>query len=599
MRKLIRKGLSVLCAAVMFFVGTQVIIKQVEAESETTAYLTFADSSWSDAQYWYDGNNYAVKATTASVTGNGQYKVALDFSDTEAGKATDIQFLNVEIANGEAAYPNSFITIDSLKINGLEVQVGDTYTNSDDGKTTRTNLYNEWVASVDKGRTIDGQIGDATATPIDGKSFEDITSIEVTFTLCDGVAFGSTTTKPHELPDGGTTAYLTFADNNWDVQYWYDGNDYYPIEAKNSEINGYGEYTVSLDFTGLQEGFAADMAFLDVEIAGGEEYFPNCYMDIKSVKINGEEVELGNTYTYSDDKSTTRTNLFNTLVNEITKGRSGDVALSNCTPTPLDGTKYKEIKTIECTFELIEDIKEEVVEEEKPDYSKGFNAFLVFADGSGEWESVNPGVGNDVIIKGDGVYEVSLLASQCNATKAAVPIETGVVFLIDIEGLGQAMVDAGTLSKNSEEKLIVSNATINAAVFVDGIEVSVNNDNIVCGDIEENGRFRIDLYNAYDEMGTEKEPAIAVKSLTPTSEIKVVFSLSGTGYNSDADTNLDAYLAKNNNEEVSDTTEDDNTNKNNDSISTTIVVISIVVVSVALILAFIVVVILFKKAKKK
>ena len=173
MKKRFKKVVSVFCASLMtvgLIGGAQIAPKEAKAEGDTVAYLSFADSSWGDAQYWYDGNDYKVEATTQDVDGEGQYTVALDFTKLDDGKAADIQFLDVEIANGEAAYPDSFMTIDEIKINGEAVEVGATYTSSDNDKDTRTNLFNAWVESVDKGRTADGNVGDATATPIDGEN---------------------------------------------------------------------------------------------------------------------------------------------------------------------------------------------------------------------------------------------------------------------------------------------------------------------------------------------------------------------------------------------------------------------------------------------
>ncbi len=589
MKKQFKKGLSVFCAALMVLGGIQVAGKEVKAEGDTVAYLSFADSGWGDAQYWNDDNEYAVKATTADVTGDGTYTVALDFSGTEAGKAADIAFLDVEIANGEAAYPDSFMTIDSVKINGKDVEVGATYTSSDDDIATRTNLYNEWVSSVDKGRTADGKSDDVTATPIDGKSFTDIKTIEVTFTLGSGVAFGEVSegaTTAKELPAEGTTAYLSFADNAWAVQYWFDGKDYAPIVAENATVTGYGEYTVSLDLSGVEAGSAADMVFMDVEVAGGEEYFPNCYMDIKSVKINGEEVELGTTYTSSDDGIATRTNLFNTWVTEVTEGRAGDADLADATATPVDGTKYTDIKTIEVTFELMEGEASEV----KVDTSNGFNAFLMFADGSKAWENYEAGVGTECTVLGDGVYEVSLSAEQCGATGQAAPDESALVFLVDIEGLGQAMIDAGTLDMNDDEKYIVTDAVAKVAVFVDGEEVTSKSSNIVLGDIEQNGRLRIDLFNAYDNAGTAEKPVVSPALLTPEKEIKVVFSLSGTGFNSDADTDIDAYLGKGGAEET-----EAPVAAEKDGLSMGAIIA--IVVAVVAVVAVIVVVVVLKKKK--
>lgn len=605
MKKNLKKVLSLAFAgalaatAVVPTVGTTT----VKAAGDTIAYLTFADNAWGDAQYWNDGGDWVVEATTADVTGYGQYTVGLDFSGTEAGKAADMAFLDVEIANGEEAYPDSYMTIDSVKINGEEVEVGATYTNSDDGVATRTNLYNSWVSSVDEGRTADGELGDATATPIDGASITDIETIEVTFTLGDGVAFGaaaSGTTEAKELPEEGTIAYISVANNDWTTQYFNGGDSNTDgIKVEEATINASeGQFTTSIDFTGTETGVLSDIGFLDVEIAGGEEYFPNCFMTIDSVKINGEEVDLGATYTNSDDGIATRTNLYNAWVDAVTEGRTADGEVGDATATPVDGASYTDIETIEVTFTLGAGVAFGGSDEETTDASDGFTAFLMFADGSGAWENYDQGVGTECTVLGDGVYEVSLTAEQCGATGQAAASEDACVFLVDIVDLAKVLEDSGVLTENDDEKMIVSDIQTKVAVFVDGKQINAKSKNIVTGDIEEKGTFRIDLFNAYDGAGTKENPVVSLDDLDPSSEIKVVFSLSGTGLNSDADTDLDAYLVANGYVEAADTEAPD-TETTTETVSegglSTGAIVGIVVAVV--VVAAVVVVVVVKKKK--
>ncbi|MCD7882398.1 MAG: hypothetical protein LUI87_01615, partial [Lachnospiraceae bacterium] len=115
MKKKMRRILAAATSAAMVMGALPGSMTALAAD-DTVAYLTFADSAWT-TQYWYDGNEYeGVTATTAQVDGYGQYTVALEFETA----AADITFFDVEIANGEAAYPDSFMTIDSVKINGEE-----------------------------------------------------------------------------------------------------------------------------------------------------------------------------------------------------------------------------------------------------------------------------------------------------------------------------------------------------------------------------------------------------------------------------------------------------------------------------------------------
>ena len=222
----------------------------------SVAYISFATGDWA-AQYWNDGNDYApVKLTTEKVTGYGQYTVSADVSGVES---IGLAFLDVEISNGEALFPNSFMQIDAVKINGEDVTLASkTYTTSDDKVTTRTNLFNEWVTEITEGRTLTGGLDGATASPVDRTLYadKDIKNIEVTFTLKEG------------KPLGASVAYVQIADSAWSNQYWFDGNDYSPVVANNVEVTGYGQYTVSLDFSKATP--LTDVVFLDVEVKNGE-----------------------------------------------------------------------------------------------------------------------------------------------------------------------------------------------------------------------------------------------------------------------------------------------------------------------------------------
>lgn len=318
------------------------------AEGETVAYLSFADNAWA-VQYWNDGNDYSpVVATTAEVTGNGTYTVGLDF--TEAGGAPDITFFDVEISNGEAAFPNSYMTIDSVKINGEEVALtGTPYTTSDDGVATRTNLYNAWVsdaASVDNARTADGSADGITPTPVDG-SITNINTIEVTFTLGEGVlcnaAGGEVVTT---LSEESYPAFIAFGgditEGDWGFQYYGDGaaSNAGDIVATNGEIKSGETTTLTLEFPSevyytwfTAPCFIVDdvsaispestfevKVFLDGEevatdLSAGKSYWAEGtgnYTEAQCVRIGGGYNEWGDKYLAESPKG------FTTLTFEIT-----------------------------------------------------------------------------------------------------------------------------------------------------------------------------------------------------------------------------------------------------------------------------------------
>ena len=61
------------------------------------------------------------------------------------------------------------------------------------------------------------------------------------------------------------------------------------IKATNPVITGPGEYTVALDLT--DAGLPKGCVFSAVGVTNGEILYPDCIIDIKSVKINGEEIK--------------------------------------------------------------------------------------------------------------------------------------------------------------------------------------------------------------------------------------------------------------------------------------------------------------------
>ena len=332
----------------------------------------------------------------------------------------------------------------------------------------------------------------------------------------------------------GTTAYFAVADNGWAVQYWGPtASNTEGIIVNTPVITGYGQYTTAIDFTGVAGGYLPDITFLGLEITGGEQYFPYNIVSLDQVLINGVDLTdtLGNCYTTSDNGFETRVNLYNAWVSEITGNRfEAGLTLEDLTATPLDVTGLTNIETIEVTFTIAEGEFEPIVNDEFEGYElpESFNAYMMFSDTGGMWESYDPGTSGDTPVLGDGVYAVYLNGAEIEALGQAV---AGQVFLVDIEGLGKAMRYMGTMDDEN-----VTDLEVEIRVFVDGVEVTVNNDNILVGDIEGNDRLRLEFYNTWGS-GTADNPAVDPAVLTPATEIVVWFKLVGTGLNTDA--NLD------------------------------------------------------------
>lgn len=175
------------------------------------AYLAIVDGNWK-AQYWGknddpDTSMLSYGAGVAPITGNGDYTVSVT-ADTKGFRfaatgdpegefvPAGLSFMAVMIPDGEQLFPESVITVNSVKVDGKEIDMdAKAYTSSDDGKETRANIYNKYVGSpTDDARTVDGALydengealpicGDYSATAVDTADFSTWTTVEVNFTV--------------------------------------------------------------------------------------------------------------------------------------------------------------------------------------------------------------------------------------------------------------------------------------------------------------------------------------------------------------------------------------------------------------------------------
>ncbi len=300
-----------------------------------TAYIMFADQNWA-AQYWLDGNDYGgVTVKNATVTGAGDYSVGLDFTTTEAGKATGVAFTALGIKHGETLFPGMTIKINDIRINGESIAFTKGYTSSDDTIETRMNVMNEWVSEPPAdARSFDGSVEGASAIIVSKDAFAEVATYEIDFSLIP-------------VTD---TAYIMFADAAWATQYWHDGNEYAGVTATTATVDGPGTYTVGLAF----DAPASGVAFAALGIKTGEHTFPGYFIDIKEVKVNGNAVAFGKGYTSSDDTIETRVNVMNEWVGELpADARRADGDLEGATPIIVNKDDLAAVETIEITFDYI------------------------------------------------------------------------------------------------------------------------------------------------------------------------------------------------------------------------------------------------------
>lgn len=115
------------------------------------AWLMYDSADWSVV--YSVGDVYAPESATdglvandVQITGEGTYKVSLDFTGCNGGVANGTAFMALGIFNGEKLFPNYEIIIDNICVNGEPIEIiADPVTTSDDDNTTRVNIYNEWT----------------------------------------------------------------------------------------------------------------------------------------------------------------------------------------------------------------------------------------------------------------------------------------------------------------------------------------------------------------------------------------------------------------------------------------------------------------------
>ena len=196
-----------------------------------------------------------------------------------------------------------------------------------------------------------------------GKDYTEIAAAgKASFDTAAENAPESLTEAPVAVSDDTAAAWIMFSEGGWAISYSV-GDTYTPdsitpgVKPTDVEITGEGTYTVALDFTGTEKGYANNTAFSAVGISNGELLFPGYCINITEIRINGEPVKMkGRNYTCSDDGKCTRSNLFNEWVDMkgVTKATArvmyGDLTGISATILDREPEYMNRIETMEVTF---------------------------------------------------------------------------------------------------------------------------------------------------------------------------------------------------------------------------------------------------------
>ena len=267
-------------------------------DDEAFSWLMFASSDWGmmysvGDKYDEDSVSAGVTATTVDVTGEGEYEVGLDFTGTEAGSAKDLGFSAVGIMNGEQLFPDYSILIEEITINGEKVKLtGNPYTCSDDGKCTRVNIVNPYIK---ESLFPDGY----SAAVIDTAKYPDIKTINVKYKFVNGKDNRATAKSEEETADPTdtkTNAWLMYSNTDWSVTSGTTSNyeevaDVGGVKSTPCDMDGEGEYTVSLDFTGTEKKKTSDPYLIEL-VVGKAANFKDYVITPTKVLINDKEITL-------------------------------------------------------------------------------------------------------------------------------------------------------------------------------------------------------------------------------------------------------------------------------------------------------------------
>lgn len=180
--------------------------------------------------------------------------------------------------------------------------------------------------------------------------------------------------------------------------------------------------------------------------------------------------------------------------------------------------------------------------------ASAYEAFLMFADadwGPQSMDATSYPAGN-VDVTGDGTYTVSVAEFMVEDAETAdmVPwaAEGATVFNVDINGLAEALgcgkgsdayealgnsaTGADKMQVAKDAGLTVSDVTITCK-NADGstTDIAVDQSKIIFGDIEGNGKIRIEIYNAYGD--TSKDAPIDPAAIAFDDSMSVSFTISG------------------------------------------------------------------------
>ena len=248
----------------------------------------------------------------AEITGDGTYTVSFEKDVLDNESAWNILGLQTNIST--TAYPDLTISIDSLKIDGAEIE------------GAKSAQQTQWGLDYDEYCDIEGEsiedihyvhfihVWEEIYHGVEADQFGG--KVEVTFTI-SGLTDDSSG-KEDETEEIEPTAGLIFQTNAWtfrgsiyqsEAYYWSNEDDTNkPFETWNvsdAVITGNGTYTASFEKNIMEDCMdgpekAWNLLKLQTNISSAE--YPNLSITIDSLKIDGKELETAKSAVLSTDR---------------------------------------------------------------------------------------------------------------------------------------------------------------------------------------------------------------------------------------------------------------------------------------------------------
>lgn len=323
------------------------------------------------------------------------------------------------------------------------------------------------------------------------------------------LVLGGVNAKPVEVKAAtDKTAFLMFTDRDWA----YSNMDS-TLESATTTVNGDGSYSVTLN--------AAEVGGDGATGANGAMVF--C-VDI--VGAQAELTEEGKTYEVTDlsveaDGAAVDVDASKIVTGDLEENGNYRIEIFNeygetVNDSPIDqtGFTFKDSLTVNFSLATVDAAAEE--SNATAEVSTEQTAFLMFSDRDwayGNWDTTLESA--TTTVSGDGTYTVTLNAAEVGGD-GTTGVNGAIVLCVDVVGLGASVTDIGAITVSD------------VAVEADGAAVDVDASKIVTGDIEENGNFRIEIFNEYGD--TVNDSPIDQTGFTFKDTLSVTFTLGGIAY---------------------------------------------------------------------